>query len=90
MDQVGFVHKIGGEDIPVDERFFLGGINTMRGFENREIGPREPALEYYTDDDGNYVLNDDGSYATRESTTEYDYIGGVKEAFCNLELIFRC
>nr|WP_320048177.1 outer membrane protein assembly factor BamA [uncultured Desulfuromonas sp.] len=86
--QVGFVHKVGGEEIPVDERFYLGGINTMRGFENREVGPREPALEYYTDDDGNYVLNDDGSYAVRESSTDYDYIGGVKEAFCNLELIF--
>jgi outer membrane protein insertion porin family len=86
--QVGFVHKVGGEEIPIDERFYLGGINTMRGFENREIGPRVPALEYYTDGDGKYVLNDDGSYATRESASDYDYIGGVKEAFCNLELIF--
>ena len=86
--QVGFVHKVGGEEIPIDERFYLGGINTMRGFENREIGPRVPALEYYTDGDGNYVLNDDGTFATRESASDYDYIGGVKEAFCNLELIF--
>jgi outer membrane protein insertion porin family len=39
--QIGYVHEFGGEDVPLDERFYLGGINTMRGFEPREVGPSE-------------------------------------------------
>ncbi|MCD6527990.1 MAG: outer membrane protein assembly factor BamA [Desulfuromonas sp.] len=98
--QIGMVHKVGGEEIPVDERFYLGGINTMRGFESREVGPwdwaKDPVVEEYTyiDDSGveqigtQYKRNPDGSYATVPSTTERDFIGGVKSAFFNFELIF--
>jgi len=40
--QIGYIQQVGGEDIPIDERFFLGGINTLRGFESRKVGPRDP------------------------------------------------
>jgi outer membrane protein insertion porin family len=33
---------MGGKSIPIDERYFLGGINSLRGFESREVGPRDP------------------------------------------------
>ena len=49
--QVGYVHAYGGKEIPLDERFFLGGINTLRGFENREVGPRNPLTGDYTGGD---------------------------------------
>ena len=38
--QIGYVQKISDSPIPVDERFYLGGINSMRGFKTREVGPR--------------------------------------------------
>jgi len=94
--QVGFVHKVGGQEIPVDERFFLGGINTMRGFENREVGPWEWGREYARNEAGDLLDENGDIYVPAagvplgyvDSTTERDFIGGVKEAFCNLELIF--
>jgi outer membrane protein insertion porin family len=39
--QIGYVHEWQDEDVPLDERFYLGGIYTMRGFESREVGPRD-------------------------------------------------
>jgi len=40
--QIGYVHDWqSNEDVPIDERFYLGGISTIRGFENREVGPRD-------------------------------------------------
>lgn len=46
--RVGYVHAYGGEDVPLDERFYLGGINSLRGFESREVGPRDPATGDFT------------------------------------------
>lgn len=40
--RIGYVHAYSGEEVPLDERFFLGGINSMRGFDSREVGPRDP------------------------------------------------
>jgi outer membrane protein insertion porin family len=41
--QAGYVHALNGDidDVPIDERFFLGGIYSIRGFEAREVGPRD-------------------------------------------------
>lgn len=30
------------EEVPIYERFFLGGANTVRGYRERRIGPRDP------------------------------------------------
>lgn len=37
---VGYANGYGGEDLPVFERFFLGGLDSLRGFEYRSVGPR--------------------------------------------------
>ncbi len=37
--ELGYVVSTNDEDVPITERFFLGGIRTLRGFENREVGP---------------------------------------------------
>ncbi len=29
-----------GEDVPADERFYIGGANTVRGFSERDLGPK--------------------------------------------------
>ncbi len=39
----GFVYSFGGKDVPVYERYFLGGINSLRGFETRTVGPKDPS-----------------------------------------------
>ncbi|BFU90029.1 MAG: putative Outer membrane protein assembly factor YaeT [Nitrospira sp.] len=38
----GEVHALGGTQIPLNERFFVGGINTMRGFSFGRAGPTVP------------------------------------------------
>lgn len=38
----GEVHALGGTQIPLNERFFVGGINTMRGFAFGRAGPVVP------------------------------------------------
>lgn len=56
--QVGYAQTIGGKEIPLDERFYLGGINTLRGFAPREVGPR--------DDNGDYTGGDMEAFANFE------------------------
>ena len=56
--QIGYAQSLNDEDIPLDERFYLGGINTLRGFEPREVGPR--------DDNGDYTGGDKEAFANFE------------------------
>jgi outer membrane protein insertion porin family len=86
--QIGYVTGYGDKNIPLDERFFLGGLNTIRGFQNREVGPREPTEYPLIDENGNYVTDESGNIVREPSTTNFDYIGGEKVAYANLELIF--
>lgn len=87
--QLGYVQKIGDHEVPIDERFYLGGLSTVRGFDSREVGPWEWEKVPVMNATGTgYELNPDGSYVTKESTTQREFIGGVKEAFFNFELIF--
>ncbi len=41
---LGYIQGI-GKDVPIDERFFAGGINTIRGYEGRSISPYEIAAD---------------------------------------------
>ncbi|OQY18654.1 MAG: outer membrane protein assembly factor BamA [Desulfobacteraceae bacterium 4572_35.1] len=88
--QLGFVHKVGDEEIPLDERFYLGGLSTVRGFDSREVGPWDWERQVVLDSNGQLIpdSSDPSGYETVESTTERDFIGGVKEAYFNFELIF--
>lgn len=36
---IGYITGIGGQDVPIFERFFMGGIFTVRGFERNSLGP---------------------------------------------------
>ncbi|GAB4265989.1 MAG: outer membrane protein assembly factor BamA [Deferrisomatales bacterium] len=38
--RIGYIRSLGNE-IPVYERYYLGGITSLRGFETRSIGPEE-------------------------------------------------
>ncbi len=39
--RAGFVEGYDGKDVPIYERFFVGGINTIRGFKYGEAGPED-------------------------------------------------
>ena len=39
--RAGFVEGYDGKQVPIYERFFVGGINTIRGFEYGEAGPED-------------------------------------------------
>ncbi len=39
--ELAVVDSVNGDDIPVFERMFLGGGRTLRGFEFRDVGPRD-------------------------------------------------
>ena len=36
----GFIQRTGDTDVPIFERYYLGGIDTLRGL--RDVGPRDP------------------------------------------------
>lgn len=40
--QYGIVEGYGDKKVPIYERFFLGGMYTLRGFESRSIAPKDP------------------------------------------------
>jgi len=37
--RIGFVHSLMNREIPVFERYYLGGITSLRGFDPRSVGP---------------------------------------------------
>ncbi|MFT4176000.1 MAG: outer membrane protein assembly factor BamA [Luteolibacter sp.] len=39
--EVAFVDSLNGDEVPIFDRMFLGGGRTLRGFEFRDIGPRD-------------------------------------------------
>ncbi|MES2441045.1 MAG: outer membrane protein assembly factor BamA [Verrucomicrobiota bacterium] len=39
--EMAFVDSVNGDEIPIFDRMFLGGGRTLRGFEFRDVGPRD-------------------------------------------------
>ncbi|HEX7128426.1 MAG TPA: outer membrane protein assembly factor BamA [Thermodesulfobacteriota bacterium] len=39
---IGHVDSLEGGPVPLFERYFLGGINTIRGYRARSVGPQDP------------------------------------------------
>ncbi|WP_236685536.1 outer membrane protein assembly factor BamA [Geobacter pickeringii] len=68
---LGYIQGI-GRDIPIDEKFYAGGINTLRGYQGRSVSP---VLNTTTATD-----NVQGT-----GTTTRAYVGGDKEAIFNAE-----
>jgi len=66
-----------GSDLPLFERYFIGGINSVRGFSDRSLGPR--------------VRNCTTTTVAGVGTTDCtfgDLLGGDKAAVVNAELLF--
>ncbi len=69
---LGYIAEI-GQPIPIDEKFYLGGIGSLRGYQSRTVSPTSTMLA--KDINGNH-------------TNERIYLGGEKEFFGNIELTF--
>jgi outer membrane protein insertion porin family len=75
---IGFAGAQNGSEgmtLPLFERYFLGGINSVRGFQDRSLGPRQPACKD----------KDEAGNCTDHGT---DVIGGDTAAVMNVELLF--
>ena len=55
--QLGYVHSLDSKEIPLDERFYLGGIYTIRGFDSREVGPYDVEADDFTGGDTEAFFN---------------------------------
>jgi outer membrane protein insertion porin family len=72
---LGYVQSA-GKDVPIDEKFYLGGINTIRGYGGRTVSPFIP---------NSFVSQDINGVATR--TDQRSFVGGDTEAFFNVEYL---
>lgn len=69
---LGVIEKV-GKDIPIDDKFYLGGIYSLRGYRSRTVSPTKTKI--VTD-------------ALGSSSDEVVYLGGSKEFFGNAEITF--
>lgn len=75
----GFGKPFGDSDeIPLQDRYFLGGANSIRGFRSSGISPYRVVQRRVQDIDGSEIIEDDELL-----------IGGEAEWFTNLELRYR-
>jgi outer membrane protein insertion porin family len=74
---LGYIQKV-GKEIQIDEKFYLGGISSLRGYTGRTVCPviTNPNIESHDVD----------RFAT--SNTNNVYLGGNTEAVVNLEYTF--
>ncbi|HBO85019.1 MAG TPA: outer membrane protein assembly factor BamA, partial [Deltaproteobacteria bacterium] len=47
----------GGKESPVYERFYLGGINSLRGFATRSVSPKDPVTNELIGGNSEALLN---------------------------------
>ncbi len=76
---MGYVQEI-GKPVPIDEKFYLGGINTLRGYSSRTVSP------FVLVDVKTTTETPEGRKESTQPTRAY--IGGNKEAFFNAEYTF--
>ncbi|MBI5233102.1 MAG: outer membrane protein assembly factor BamA [Deltaproteobacteria bacterium] len=54
---LGYVYSFGSHDVPIYEKYFIGGINTLRGFESRKVGPKDSETDEYIGGETMVVTN---------------------------------
>jgi outer membrane protein insertion porin family len=68
----GYIQDV-GKPVPIDEKFYLGGIYSLRGYKARTVSP---------------VKNQTSITSRLDVSTDRVYQGGNKEFFGNMELTF--
>lgn len=74
--RAGLVYEFGGKEVPPSELFYMGGINTIRGYDWGSIGPR-PLIGFTKPGPGGFIRFRDSQV-----------IGGNKELLFNAEYTF--
>ena len=69
---LGYIQEV-GKPVPIDEKFYLGGIFSLRGYKARTVSPTKNQL----------TLDNIGTL-----TNERVYLGGSREVFGNTEITF--
>ena len=77
---IGQIFPYGGKGVPISEKFFLGGMNSLRGFEARSVGPSEKRARPQPGDPN---FDPDKDY-----NDKYDVVGGKKQLYFNVEYMF--
>ncbi|MDP8256231.1 MAG: outer membrane protein assembly factor BamA [Candidatus Alcyoniella australis] len=75
--EAGYGQPLEGGRLPISQRYFLGGINSVRGFYSRSLGPEQKTVTA--------SRSDDPATKLVEVTSN---IGGNKYAQGNAELVF--
>lgn len=75
--ELGYIMQI-GKEIPIDEKFYLGGISTLRGYSSRTVCPVQTS----------YLKSIDSVTGLATTTASTVYLGGIKEAVINAEYVF--
>lgn len=68
--ELGYIQEL-GKALPIDEKFYLGGINTLRGYDGRTVSP--------------YIISDVPTSVNGTAPNTRAYIGGTTEAVFNAE-----
>jgi outer membrane protein insertion porin family len=50
VGRTGIADSLGSKDVPFYDRYYLGGLYSLRGFKYRNISPREPPFPNVTED----------------------------------------
>jgi outer membrane protein insertion porin family len=80
--ELGYIQGL-GKDVPIDDKFYLGGINTIRGYSSRTVSPyRRSTVRVYSQRPGFPPISD---YKDVDSIA---FIGGDAEAVFNAEFVF--
>lgn len=69
---LGYIQDV-GKQVPIDEKFYLGGIFSLRGYKSRTVSP---------------VRSEPGGDNIGNKSNETIYLGGNKEFFGNTEFTF--
>jgi len=77
------------DDLPLFERYFPGGINSVRGYAPRSLGPRaDVRSSFVTEQDEKCELDPDGGTSGCQDHIRDDVIGGSQQLIFNTEIIF--
>jgi outer membrane protein insertion porin family len=72
--ELGYIQGILGKEVSIDEKFYLGGINTVRGYPGRTISPNKISNIATTNANG-----------IKEEVVSRYYEGGTTESVFNVE-----
>jgi outer membrane protein insertion porin family len=78
----GFIRPYSHKDVPINERFYVGGIKSLRGFDYGMAGPVEMPKVRYWDHDG------DGTADKAYSTFGGDTLGALNMVVFNTEFLY--